>query len=106
MLDAYGNRLPDFSEGRMQAETIAEAWRERGITTVDIGSRFLRGADAIVSEGVLGEDFIDITDRALNALQAWQPYFLMVVFYVGDTFSQCSDQRPTRHSSRSSRWTR
>ncbi|HEY6043163.1 MAG TPA: alkaline phosphatase family protein, partial [Anaerolineae bacterium] len=54
MLDAYGNRLFDFTEGLMQAETIAEAWRPRGITSAGIGSRFLRGADMQVTEASWG----------------------------------------------------
>ncbi len=86
-LDAYGNRLVDFAEGRIRAETIAEAWRENGLSCVGIGSRYLRGADAMITEGVLGEHFIEITDRAINAVRSWEPHFLMVVFYVGDTFS-------------------
>ncbi len=86
ILDAYGNRLVDFIEGRIRAETVAEAWRENGITSIGIGSRFLRGADAMISEGVLGEDFVEITERAVNAIRTWAPHFLMVVFYVGDTF--------------------
>jgi arylsulfatase A-like enzyme len=85
MLDAYGNRMLDFPEGLMQAETIAEAWRPNGITSVGIGSRFLRGADALVSEGVVGEDMEDITNRAIAALYDWEPYFLMVVFYAADS---------------------
>jgi len=85
MLDAYGNRLLDFSEGLMRAETIAEAWRPRGITTADIGSRFLRGADMLQSEGVFGEDYVDITNRALAAIADWQPHYLHVVFYVADS---------------------
>ncbi len=85
MLDAYGNRLLDFNEGMMTAETVAEAWRPNGIVSVGIGSRFLRGADAVVTEGVVGEDFVDITDRAIAALREWEPHFLMVVFYVADT---------------------
>jgi arylsulfatase A-like enzyme len=87
ILDAYGNRLVDFAEGRVRAETIAEAWRENGITSVGIGSRYLRGADAMISEGVLGEDFAAITERALDALRTWAPHLLMIVFYVGDTFA-------------------
>ena len=39
-LDAFGNRLLDVSEGLMRAETVAEAWRPRGITSAGIGSRF------------------------------------------------------------------
>jgi arylsulfatase A-like enzyme len=85
MLDAYGNRMLDFPEGLMQAETIAEAWRPNGITSVDIGSRFLRGADAVVSEGVVGEDMEDITNRAITALHEWEPYFLLVVYYAADS---------------------
>jgi arylsulfatase A-like enzyme len=85
MLDAYGNRLLDFTEGLMQAETIAEAWRPHGITSVGIGSRFLRGADALVSEGVVGEDLDDITDRAIAAVRDWEPHFLMVVYYAADS---------------------
>ncbi len=86
-LDAYGNRLVDFAEGRIRAETIAEAWRENGLTAVGIGSRYLRGADAMMTEGVLGEDFVAITEHAIDAVRVWEPHFLMVVFYVGDTFS-------------------
>lgn len=85
MLDAYGNRLLEFSEGLMRAETIAEAWRPRGITTADIGSRFLRGADMLQTEGVFGEDYIDITNRAIAALNEWTPNYLHVVFYVADS---------------------
>lgn len=85
MLDAYGNRLLDFSEGLMRAETIAEAWRPFGITTAGIGSRFLRGADMMQTEGIFGEDYIDITDRAIAALRDWQPNYLHVVYYVADT---------------------
>lgn len=85
MLDAYGNRLLDFSEGLMRAETIAEAWRPYGITSADIGSRFLRGADMMVNEGVFGQDYIDITDRAIAAIREWQPHYLLVVYYVADT---------------------
>jgi arylsulfatase A-like enzyme len=85
MLDAYGNRMLDFSEGLMQAETVAEAWRSNGITSVGIGSRFLRGADAQVSEGVVGEDLEDVTNRAIAAVQDWEPYFLLVVYYAADS---------------------
>jgi arylsulfatase A-like enzyme len=85
MLDAYGNRMLDFTEGLMQAETVAEAWRPNGITSVGIGSRFLRGADALVSEGVVGEDLVDITDRAITALRDWEPRFMMVVYYAADS---------------------
>ncbi len=85
MLDAYGNRLLDFSEGLMRAETVAEAWRPRGITSAGIGSRFLRGADMMQTEGVFGEDYIDITERAIAAIREWQPHYLHVVFYVADS---------------------
>lgn len=85
MLDAFGNRLLEFSEGLMRAETIAEAWRPRGITTAGIGSRFLRGADMLQTEGVFGEDYIDITHRAVAALNEWTPHYLHVVFYVADS---------------------
>lgn len=85
MLDAFGNRLLDFSEGLMRAETIAEAWRSRGITTAGIGSRFLRGADMMQTEGVFGEDYIDITGRAIAAIDEWQPHYLHVVLYVADS---------------------
>jgi arylsulfatase A-like enzyme len=85
MLDAYGNRLLEFSEGLQRAETIAEAWRPRGITTACIGSRFLRGADMLVTEGVFGEDFTDITERAIVAIQEWQPRYLHVVYYLADS---------------------
>ncbi len=85
MLDAYGNRLLDFIEGLMQAETVAEAWRPNGITSVGIGSRFLRGADALVSEGVVGEDVEDITNRAIAAVRDWEPHFMMVVYYAADS---------------------
>lgn len=85
MLDAYGNRLLEFSEGLMRAETIAEAWRPRGITSADIGSRFLRGADMMQTEGVFGQDYIDITQRALAAINEWQPHYLHVVYYVADS---------------------
>ncbi len=85
MLDAFGNRLLEFSEGLMRAETIAEAWRPRGITTAGIGSRFLRGADMLQTEGVFGEDYIDITQRAIAALNEWTPHYLHVVFYVADS---------------------
>lgn len=85
MLDAFGNRLLEFSEGLMRAETIAEAWRARGITTAGIGSRFLRGADMMQTEGVFGEDFVEITQRAIAALNDWQPRYLHVVFYVADS---------------------
>lgn len=85
MLDAYGNRLLEFSEGLMRAETIAEAWRPRGITTAGIGSRFLRGADMMQTEGVFGEDYVDITNRALAALHEWEPHYLHVVYYVADS---------------------
>ncbi|HZQ07523.1 MAG TPA: alkaline phosphatase family protein [Anaerolineae bacterium] len=85
MLDAFGNRLLEFSEGLMQAETIAEAWRPRGITTAGIGSRFLRGADMMITEGVVGEDHIEITERAINAIREWQPHYLHVVYYIADS---------------------
>lgn len=85
MLDAFGNRLLEFSEGLMRAETIAEAWRPRGITTAGIGSRFLRGADMMLTEGVFGEDYIEITQRAIAAVNEWQPNYLHVVFYVADS---------------------
>lgn len=85
MLDAYGNRLLEFSEGLMRAETIAEAWRPRGITTAGIGSRFLRGADMMQTEGVFGEDYFDITERALAAINEWQPHYLHVVYYAADS---------------------
>ncbi len=85
MLDAFGNRLLEFSEGLMRAETIAEAWRPRGITTAGIGSRFLRGADMMQTEGIFGEDYLDITNRALAAIQEWQPHYLHVVYYVADS---------------------
>ncbi len=85
MLDAFNNRLLDFTEGLMQAETVAEAWRPQGITSVGIGSRFLRGADALVSEGVVGEDVEDITNRAIAAVRDWAPHFMMVVYYAADT---------------------
>lgn len=85
MLDAYGNRLLDFSEGQMRAETISEAWRPYGITSADIGSRFLRGADMMMNEGVFGQDYVDITDRAIAAIREWQPHYLLVVYYVADT---------------------
>lgn len=85
MLDAFGNRLLDVNEGLMRAETIAEAWRPRGITSADIGSRFLRGADMLVTEAVVGEDYLDITDYALNALHEWEPRYLHVVYYVADS---------------------
>jgi arylsulfatase A-like enzyme len=86
MLDAYGNRLFDFTEGLMQAETIAEAWRPRGMTSAGIGSRFLRGADMMVTEGVFGQDYEEITRDAISAVKAWAPHFLLVVYYVADTF--------------------
>jgi arylsulfatase A-like enzyme len=41
----------------------------------------------MISEGVLGEHFIEITDRAIDAVRTWEPHLLLVVFYVGDTFS-------------------
>lgn len=85
MLDAFGNRLLDFSEGLMRAETVAEAWRPRGITTACIGSRFLRGADMLQTEGVFGEDYIDITNRAIAAIHEWSPNYLHVVYYVADS---------------------
>ena len=85
MLDAFGNRLLDFSEGLMRAETIAEAWRPRGITSACIGSRFLRGADMMLTEGVFGEDFLEITEHALTAIREWQPHYLHVVYYVADS---------------------
>lgn len=85
MLDAYGNRLLDVNEGLMRAETIAEAWRPRGITTAGIGSRFLRGADMLQTEGIFGEDYLDITQRAIAALKEWEPNYLHVVLYVGDS---------------------
>ena len=85
MLDAFGNRLEDFNEGLMRAETIAEAWRPNGIVSVGIGSRFLRGADMMITEGILGEDLYEITDLAAKAVREWEPHFLMVVFYVADT---------------------
>lgn len=85
MLDAYGNRLQDFNEGLMRAETVAEAWRPNGLTSIGIGSRFLRGADMMITEGVLGEDLYDITDRAIQALKDWAPNLLMVVYYVADS---------------------
>jgi arylsulfatase A-like enzyme len=85
MLDAFGNRLLEFSEGLMRAETIAEAWRPRGITSADIGSRFLRGADLMLTEGVFGEDFLEITEHARTTIREWQPHYLHVVFYVADS---------------------
>ncbi len=85
MLDALNNRLLDFTEGLMQAETVAEAWRANGITSVGVGSRFLRGADALVSEGVVGEDVEDITNRAIAAVRDWEPHFMMVVYYAADS---------------------
>lgn len=85
MLDAFGNRLLDFNEGMMQAETVAEAWRPNGITSADVGSRFLRGADLNVTEGVFGEDYFEITDRALRALDEWAPNYLHVVYYAADS---------------------
>lgn len=85
MLDAFGNRLLEFSEGLMRAQTIAEAWRPRGITSADIGSRFLRGADLMLTEGVFGEDFLEITEHARTAIREWQPHYLHVVFYVADS---------------------
>lgn len=85
MLDAFGNRLLDVSEGLMRAETIAEAWRPRGITSACIGSRFLRGADMLQTEGVFGEDYIDITNRAIAAINEWTPNYLHVVLYVADS---------------------
>lgn len=85
MLDAFGNRLLDFSEGLMRAETIAEAWRPRGITSADIGSRFLRGADLALTEGVFGEDYLEITKHAMTAIREWQPHYLHVVYYVADS---------------------
>lgn len=85
MLDAYGNRLLEFSEGLMRAETIAEAWRPRGITSAGIGSRFLRGADMMQTEGVFGQDYLDINQRALAAINEWEPHYLHVVYYVADS---------------------
>lgn len=85
MLDAFGNRLLEFSEGLMRAETIAEAWRPRGITSAGIGSRFLRGADLMLTEGVFGEDYVEITEHARTAIREWQPHYLHVVFYVADS---------------------
>ena len=85
MLDAFGNRLLDFSEGLMRAETVAEAWRPRGITSACIGSRFLRGADMLLTEGVFGEDFLEITAHAVTAIREWQPRYLHVVYYVADS---------------------
>lgn len=85
MLDAFGNRLLDVTEGLMRAETIAEAWRPRGITSAGIGSRFLRGADLLATEGVFGEDYLDITDRAAAAIAEWAPHYLHVVYYVADS---------------------
>lgn len=85
MLDAFGNRLLEFSEGRVRAETVAEAWRPQGITSAGVGSRFLRGADMMVTEGVFGEDYVDITERAIAAVNEWAPHYLHVVFYVADS---------------------
>lgn len=85
MLDAFGNRLLDVNEGLMRAETIAEAWRPRGITTAGIGSRFLRGADMMQTEGVFGEDYVEITERAIATIQDWTPHYLHVVYYVADS---------------------
>jgi arylsulfatase A-like enzyme len=85
LLDAYGNRLLDFTEGLMHAETVAEAWRPQGLISIGIGSRFLRGADMMITEGIVGQDLADITDRAIQAVHEWQPHFLMVVFYVADS---------------------
>jgi arylsulfatase A-like enzyme len=85
LLNAYGNRLEDFNEGLMRAETIAEAWRPNGLVTIGIGSRFLRGADMMITEGIVGEDLFDITDRSIQAVRELEPHFLMVVFYVADT---------------------
>jgi arylsulfatase A-like enzyme len=85
MLDAFGNRLEDFNEGLMRAETIAEAWRPNGIVSIGIGSRFLRGADMMITEGIVGGDLYDIRDRAIDAVRAFKPHLLMVVFYVADT---------------------
>lgn len=85
MLGAFGNRLLDVSEGLMRAETIAEAWRPRGITSACIGSRFLRGADMLQTEGVFGEDYVDITNRAIAAINEWTPNYLHVVLYVADS---------------------
>lgn len=85
MLDAFGNRLLEFSEGLMRAETVAEAWRPRGITSADIGSRFLRGADMMLTEGVFGEDLLEITDHARTAIREWQPRYLHVVYYIADS---------------------
>ena len=58
---------------------------DRGITSADIGSRFLRGADILVTEGVVGEDYLDITDNALDAIREWEPRYLHVVYYVADS---------------------
>lgn len=85
MLDAFGNRLFDFSEGMMRAETVAEAWRPSGITSAGFGSRFLRGADMMMTEGVVGEDFVDITEQAISTLREWGPHLLHAVYYVADT---------------------
>lgn len=85
MLDAYGNRLLDFTEGLMQAQTIAEAWRSRGLISAAIGSRFLRGADTSVTEALVGEDLDEITKRAISTLREWEPHLLMVVYYAADT---------------------
>jgi arylsulfatase A-like enzyme len=37
------------------------------------------------TEGVFGEDYIEITDRAIAAIREWQPHYLHVVLYVGDS---------------------
>ncbi|MGB8645922.1 MAG: alkaline phosphatase family protein, partial [Anaerolineae bacterium] len=60
-------------------------WRPQGLVSVGIGSRFLRGADVMVTEGVVGEDLFEITDRAIHALQEWAPHLLLVVYYVADS---------------------
>lgn len=39
----------------------------------------------MITEGVVGEDLYDITDRAIQAIKDWRPHFLMVVYYVADT---------------------
>lgn len=80
-----GRTLVDFEEGFIHAETVAEAWRFRGLVSVGIGSRFLRGADAMVTEGIFGHDVEYITKLAIQALREYDPDFLMVVYYAADT---------------------
>jgi len=85
LLAEDGKSFVDFEEGFIHAETVAEAWRFRGLVSVGIGSRFLRGADAMVTEGIFGHDVEYITKLAVQALREYDLHFLMVVYYAADT---------------------